>query len=193
MSIAAVIAAIAVPSATSELRDYRLSSDASSVAGVLNVTRMKAASQYAPYRLNLYTDTGTYTVERLCGATPSSIDANCTTAYNPFTTPQLDPAIGTQYIAPGDSYLACHPAAVTAYPGSVASDPSGCPGVGPNPIRIYFNTRGSPVDGAGNPLTTGVVLYITNQNNMVDAVTISIGGRAAVWSWNAGGGYWSMR
>lgn len=193
IAVVAVIAAIALPSATSALQGYRLNSDAGAIANVLNVARMKAASQYAPYRLNIYTDTGTYTLEKLCGSTPSTSDANCTSRYNSFTTPQIDPAFGTQNIAQGDTYLACHPSSVTAYPSSVTADPTGCPGAGPNPIQIYFNTRGSPVDNTGSPLATGVVLYITNQNSLVDAVTVSIGGRAAVWTWSPGSSLWSMR
>ena len=59
---------------------------------------------------------------------------------------------------------------------------------------MYFNTRGAPVDNTGNPLANGgTALYIANQNNMVDAVTTSLGGQAAIWTCPVNCGNWTMR
>lgn len=186
-----IIAAIAIPAAYSSLKGYRLHSDATALASYLNVARMKAASQYAPYRMVVNIAGGTYTLEQLCGMTPSTADAACTGAsapYQPHTTPMLEG--GTQYISAGNTFSSCRPSSITGsvYPGTITADPSPCP----DPLYFYFNTRGSPVDNIGNPLSNGGdVIYLYNQNNLVDAVTVSIGGRVSVSSWS--GSAWVVR
>ncbi len=188
VSIAAIIGALALPSALTALQGYRLHSDASGIASVFNVARMRAAAQYAPYRLNIQISSGTYTMEKLCGNTPTTVDSACTTAYAAFTTPQIES--GTQYVVQGDTFSSCRPKGITAYPGTVTADPSGCP----TSLQFYFNTRGAAVDSSGSPLSNGgAVLYITNQNNLVDAVTISVGGRVTVWNWSSSATQWYLR
>jgi prepilin-type N-terminal cleavage/methylation domain-containing protein len=196
IAILGIVIAMALPSLSNSLTDYRLHSDASAVASLLNVSRMKAASQYAPYRLDISPSHGTFVLERLCGNTPSGGtggDSNCTSGYNPFTTPSYDGS-GTQYVALGDAFSSCLPAGPSVYPGTITADPSGCPGSPPDPLPIYFNTRGSPVDGTGSPLSNGgVAVYLKNQNNMVDAVTVSVGGRVTVWNWDVNANKWFTR
>ncbi|PYV23608.1 MAG: hypothetical protein DMG24_13550 [Acidobacteria bacterium] len=88
-----IIAALALPFALNSLGDYRLNSDAVEISSFINVAPVKAASQYAPYRMNVNVSAGTYALEKLCGNTPSSgtgSDSNCTSAYKPFTTPNYD-------------------------------------------------------------------------------------------------------
>jgi prepilin-type N-terminal cleavage/methylation domain-containing protein len=199
MLIMAIITMIALPSALNSLKGYRLHSDATAIASYLNVARMKAASQFAPYRLVVYPNTvpSSYVMERLCGSTPAtapgdpsmnpSFDANCTGPYQPFTTAQLEG--GTQYASSGNTFSACRPTLITGsqYPGTIT-------GATPcsDPLYIYFNTRGSPVNGTGNPMSNGgTVLYIQSQNKLVDAVTVSIGGRVATYMW--GGTGWGLR
>jgi hypothetical protein len=61
-------------------------------------------------------------------------------------------------------------------------------------LQLYFNTRGLAVDSTGNPLSNGgAVLYLSNQNNLLDAITVSMGGRVAVWNWGPESGQWFMR
>ncbi len=196
IAILGIIIGMALPSAANSLRDYRLHSDASAISSWLNLARMKAASQYAPYRLDISASAGTFMLERLCGNTPSSgagSDANCTSAYRPFTTPNYDLS-GTQYASQGDTFLSCLPPGISAYPGAITADPAGCPSAGPDPLQIYFNTRGAPVDGTGNPLSKGGgAVYVENQNNLVDAVAVSVGGRVTVWNWDAKAGKRFMR
>lgn len=183
-----IIAAIAIPAAYNSLKGYRLHSDATAIASYLNVVRMKAASQYAPYRLVVNVGGGTYTMEKLCGLTTTTVDSACTTPYQAFTTPQLEG--GTQYISQGNTFSSCRPSSITGsvYPGTIIADPSPCP----DPLYMYFNTRGSPVNNTGSPLTNGGdVLYLRNQNNLVDAVSVSIGGRVSVSSWS--GSAWVVR
>jgi len=196
--ILGIIAAVALPSALNSLKNYRLHSDATALSGYLNVARMRAAAKYAPYRVIVNISARTYTMERLCGMTPSSVDPACTASpgisapYAQFTTRQFEG--GTQYAMLGDSFLSCRPSGVTVLPGAITADAAGCPSGGPDPVQIHFNTRGLPVDSAGNPLTNGgAIIYLSNQNNLVDAITISMGGRVAVWNWDPGTSQWFMR
>jgi prepilin-type N-terminal cleavage/methylation domain-containing protein len=186
----AIIVAIALPQAISALKDYRLHSNATAISSYLNVARMKAASQYAPYRMVINVSAGTYTLEELCGAKTSTDDAACngTNYYTPLSSPKL--VGGTQYIDTGITLNSCRPTSITGtlYPGTITGDLSPCP----DPLYFYFNTRGSPVDSTGNPMTNGGdVVYMTSQNGLVDAVTVSLGGRVSVSTWS--GSAWSVR
>jgi len=190
--IMGIIVALALPTALSTVRDYRVNSDATAIATYLNAVRMRAASQYAPYRLNIQDPTqgtGTYSMERLCGSTQSSVDASCTGPYQPYTTRVID--LGTQYLNAGDSFSSCRPSGVTVFPlSTITTDPSGCPTL----MQFYFNTRGLPVDSSGNVLANGGnVVYIQNQNKLTDAVTVSLGGNVAIWTWSPGKHAWSLR
>ena len=188
IAVLAVVAATGVPSVLNSLRDYRLHSDLSTVASLCNVARLRAAAEFAPYRVNISVTAGTYSVEKLCGNTSSSVDAACTSAYAAFTTPQIE--YGTQYVLPGDTLVSCRPSGPSTYPGTITADPSVCP----NLVQFYFNTRGTPTDNAGNPLTNGGdVIYMTNPNSMIDALTLSVGGRASVWNWDTSGSQWYLR
>jgi prepilin-type N-terminal cleavage/methylation domain-containing protein len=200
MLIMAILTAITVPFAVNALKGYRLHGDATAISSYLNVVRMKSASQYAPYRLVVNTDKGTYIMERLCGNTPNiapgdpsripAFDANCAGAnpsYQVFSAPQLEG--GTQYISQGNTFWACRPPSIVgaSYPGTIV-------GATPcaSPVYMYFNTRGSPVDNTGQPLGNGGnVLYISNQNNLVDAVTVSLGGRVSTFMREGTG--WGVR
>ncbi|MDE3178935.1 MAG: prepilin-type N-terminal cleavage/methylation domain-containing protein [Acidobacteriota bacterium] len=191
IAIALTIAALSVPHVISEVRAYRLNSGASALAGYGSMARMKAASQFAPFRLNIDTTSGTFSMEKLCGDTPSSSDSNCSGGVNPysqFTIPAIE--LGTQYIPSGDSLLSCRPSGVSAYPGDITADAAGCPAV----MQVYFNTRGVPVNNAGGPIANGgTAVYLSDGNGLVDAVTFSLGGRVAVWTWSSSSSQWLMR
>jgi prepilin-type N-terminal cleavage/methylation domain-containing protein len=189
--IMGIIIAIALPMANNALKGYKLHADATSISSYLNVVRMKAASQYKPYRLIVNTGAGTYTMEKLCGDTPTSgadSDANCTGPYQEFTAPVYEG--GTQYVSQGNTFSSCRPSFIsgTLYPGTITADLSPCP----DPLYIYFNTRGSPVNSTGGVIGNGgVVLYIYNQNNLTDAITVALGGRVSISSWS--GSAWVVR
>ncbi len=183
------LAAMSLPSALSSVRGYRLHSDATAIASTFNIAQVRAASQYSPYRLVVNISAGTYMLEKLCGTTPSTTDAACTgSGYLPFTTPQYEG--GTQYAQQGNTFSACRPAGITLYPGTVTADPSPCA----DPLYLYFNTRGTPVNSSAGPVVNGgAVLYIQNQNGLADAVTASPGGRVSVWTWSSGSTQWASR
>jgi len=181
--IMGVTAAMSFPAALSALQGYRLHSEASGIAGYLNLAQMHAASQYAPHRVLINVTAGTYMLEKLCGMDPA-----CTGAYQSYATPQYED--GPQYIQQGNTFSTCRPTGISVWPQPITADPTGCP----NPFYIYFNTRGTPVDSSGNPLGNGgAALYITGQNGLVDAVTASPGGRVSVWAWNSLSTQWISR
>jgi len=188
LAVMGIIAAFALPSAFVALRNYRLHSDASTIASYANVTRMRAAARFAPYRINVDVPSGSYVMERLCGNTPSSLDSACTSAYAAFTSRQFEQ--GPQFITRGNQYSSCRPSGITAFPGTITSDPPSCPSL----AQIHFNTRGLPVDNVGQPLTNGGgVIYLLSESGLVDAVTVTIGGRVTVWNWDPGASRWMMR
>jgi type II secretory pathway pseudopilin PulG len=183
------IVAMAIPQAYQAVKSYRLHADASSLAAQMNVARMRAASQYKPYRVVINTAAGTYWREELCAATSASVDAACTSPYKARSTAVIEG--GTQYAMEGDVYASCRPASISsAYPGTIQADPNPCP----DPLYVYFNTRGAPVDNTGNPLGNGGrVVYLRNQNNLVDAVTVTIGGAVTTWNWDTASSSWLRR
>jgi prepilin-type N-terminal cleavage/methylation domain-containing protein len=190
VTVAGIAAAMVIPQAYHAVRAYRLHADASALADQLNIARMRAASQFAPYREVVNASFGTYLREKLCGDTSTSTDSACTSAYNAQTTAGIEG--GTQYAMEGDSFSSCRPSFLTTstYPGTIQADPNPCQ----DPIEIYFNTRGAPVDSSGNPLGNGgAVIYVRNQYNLVDAVTVSIGGAVNVWNWDTATSFWLRR
>ncbi len=189
--IMGVTAAMSLPAALSALQGYRLHSEASGIAGYLNLAQMQAASEYAPHRVVINVAAGTYMLEKLCGTTPSSVDVSCTSGYASFSTPQYEDR--TQYIQQGNTFSSCRPTGISVFPQPIIADPAGCP-TPPDPFYIYFNTRGRPVTSIGDPLGNGgAALYITGQNGLVDAVTASPGGRVSVWNWSPSGTQWISR
>ena len=62
-----VITAMAIPQAYQAVKAYRLHADAGSLATQLNIARMRAASQFEPYRMVINISAGTYWREQLCG------------------------------------------------------------------------------------------------------------------------------
>jgi len=191
VSIIAVISAMAIPMAIREVANYKVHADATSISSWLNAARMKAASQFAPYRLNVYVSSGNYVLEQLCGS--NTTDASCTgsgaTAYTAYSSPLYDNS-GTQYLSAGDTFSSCRPSGATAFPGAITADPSPCP----DPLRLYFNTRGAPVDSSGNPLTNGgAVVYVQNSNKLLDAIVVTLGGQVTTWTYSPVSSRWSLR
>lgn len=166
IAIIGIIAAFALPSAINFVKGYRLHAMASSIAAQLNVTRFRATSQYTPYRLRVDPTTGTSTRERL------------TTAYG---SPQAEES---QPLDRGVQFLSSCP--VSAKPGTIGSSVTAA-----SPA-VYFNTRGLPVDSSGIA-TNNSVIYLANDNNLYDAVTVSLGGKVTVWNYSAGTGTWVAR
>ncbi len=166
IAIIGVIAAFALPSAITFVKGYKPHANASAIASQLNVTRFRATSQYTPYRLNVNVAAGTTTRDRL------------TTSY---ASPQTE---DTQYLDRGVRFLTTCP--VSAKPGNIGSSVTAASSA------IYFNTRGLPVDSSGITYNNSVV-YLANDNNLYDAVTVSLGGKVGLWNYNVGTSTWVAR
>ena len=166
ISIIGIIAVMALPSAWTFVKGYRLHADASAIHNQLNVTRFRATSQFTPYRLSITASTGTYSMDRM------------STTY---ASPSSEVSLG---LSQGISFLTTCP--VSAKPGNIPSS------VTAGSTAVYFNTRGLPVTNTGTPTNTNV-LYLKNDNNLYDAVTVSLGGRITVWNYNVATTTWIAR
>ena len=166
IAIIGVIAAFALPSATAFVKGYRLHADASAIASQLNVTRFRATSQYTPYRLNVTASSSLYSMDRM------------NTTYG---SPAAEIILG---LSQGVSFLSACP--VSATPGTIPSSFT------TSSAAIYFNTRGLPVNTSGTPTNLNVV-YLKNDNNLYDAVTVSLGGRITIWNYNVATSTWIAR
>ncbi len=202
VSALCVIAAIAVPRASNSIYNYRLHSDASQMAGFLNVERMRATTQGAPYALDV--NANNYAIEQLASITYDPLATPSTITYTSRSPVRYDCGLFAedgvqcfQYLASGDSITNCRPTGVSAYPAPVTGDPSSCG----TPFQIYFNTRGLPVDVHGNALsgTGGTAIYLMSTDPLsrrvalIDAVTVSAGGAVQIWNWNPSTSAWVRR
>ena len=184
--IMGIVVAIAIPQALTAVKAYRLHSDAAALAGQLSVTRFRATSQNAPYRLVITTSAipHTFDTERLCGGTSSSTDSACTTIYSPRTNPIEG---GTIPINQGNTFTTTNPGGTTSFPGTITAAAAAA-------TTFHFNTRGMPVNSSGNPLSSGgAVVYITNNSNLTDAIVVSIGGQISTYQWRPSTSTWMAR
>ena len=190
LAVAVIIIAVAVPQSLKSVRNYRLHADATSVVSYLNLTRMRAASQYVPYRLDFDPAANTYRVEQLASVqyNPIPTSTPSSSAYS-----AQSPAVyeyGMQYLSTGNSFANCRPSGIAVYPSPITADPSTCTGA----FQVYFNTRGTPVDSSGNTLSNGgLAIYLTATNGLMDAITVSASGAVQVWNWSPGSSTWTSR
>ena len=183
--IIGLIAAMALPQALNGVKAYRLHSDAAAFTAQLNLSRFRATSQNTPYRIRISTSSSPheFAMERLCGATPSSVDSSCTSAYQARTSGIEG---GIQPIGRGNIFTTTNPGGTTAYPGTITG--------GSASTAFYFNSRGMPVDSGGNPLANGgAVVYLTNGSSLTDAIVVSVGGRVSTYQWNPATSAWALR
>jgi Tfp pilus assembly protein FimT len=165
--IMGIIAAFALPNAMNFVRAYRLHADASAIASQLNVARFRATSQYTPYRISFNFPANSFTMDRL------------DTSYG---SPKTE--FGAQPLSRGITLLPKCP--VAAKPGNVSAT------FEESSSAINFNTRGLPVDASANPTNNNVV-YLQNDFNLYDAVTVSLGGQISIWTYSATAKTWTRR
>ncbi|MCZ6515532.1 MAG: prepilin-type N-terminal cleavage/methylation domain-containing protein [Acidobacteria bacterium] len=171
MVVIGIISVFAIPQGLVAVRGYRLHSSTSAVAAQLSLTRFRATAQFAPYRLSFTSGQRTFMMQRL------------TSSYA-VPTGGEDSEEEQQFLSQGVSFLATKPTA--AKPGPVTVDTGA--------TAVYFNTRGVPVDSSGDPVTNGgYAIYLENEDDLYDAITISIGGRVSLWGWDSIGGSWTRR
>lgn len=189
-----IIVAFAIPQAVVAMRGYNLHTDAAKVSAQINMTRFRATSQYAPYRMKIDTSTTppSIAIERLCGdktQSPASSDSACTptaaTAYTSFSTPRYE--LGTQYISQGDEFTTTNPGGTTL-PGTITDNAAAT-------TSFYFNTRGMPATNDGSPVANGGVMVFVRGTkiNLTDAVVVSAAGGIAIYTWDAANSKWIRR
>ena len=183
--IMGLIAVIAIPQVLDGVKAYRLHSNAAALGSQLNLARFRATSQNTPYRVQIEMAAAPhrFSMDRLCGATPTSTDSSCTAPYVARTG---GTEFGPQPVELGVSFITTNPGGTTSFPGTIT---------GGSPTTVfYFNTRGMPVDSSGNPLTNGgAVIYLTNGMSLTDAIVVSVGGRVGTYQWKPSSSTWALR
>ncbi|MBI4167109.1 MAG: prepilin-type N-terminal cleavage/methylation domain-containing protein [Acidobacteria bacterium] len=183
--IIGLIAVMALPGALTGVKAYRLHSNATALSTQLGMARLRATSQNTPYRVQIAMAAAPhqFSLDRLCGTTPVSVDSNCSAPYQARTG---GTEFGPQPVDLGVSFITTNPGGTSSYPGTITG--------GTASTVFYFNTRGMPVDSTGNPLTNGgVVIYLTNGLNLTDAVVVSVGGRVSTYQWMPSTSTWTLR
>ena len=161
-----IMASVGVPTFLTSLKNFRIDSDARSMASHLGMAKLKAAAGFTHTRFYADSNDGTYRVEAWQRASsrwatlagPFKYQGNNTLGYGSRTTPPS----GTQ------TSLAQAPECLTT---------SGKPI--PGTVCVVFNSRGWPIDNSGN-LTGDDAVYLTNSSR-VYGVTVSAIGSIATW------------
>ena len=168
MAIAGVVAAMAIPATTRTLADFRLHGDARSLHNLLGVAKMRAAAKYTKtrvyvdfaaetYSLQIWDKTGAGAWVTEGATTGLSIDADF--AFDGLATP------------PPSTQAAIQQATACLDDADAPIANTGC---------IVFNSRGIPVNAAGNPDGNGA-LYLTDHATGVYAITISMTPLVRLW------------
>jgi prepilin-type N-terminal cleavage/methylation domain-containing protein len=147
--------------ATFRTEHVRLSSDADAIKSRFYVARLRAANQFTRARVTIDPAARMFTIERFDRAN-STWEAE---GPAHLLSPGVDFGFGPATNAP--------PALGTL----------------DQTLQVVFNSRGVPVDAGGSPTGTHAV-YVTNQQ-MTLAITVSVGGRIAIWRFAPAG--WSER
>jgi prepilin-type N-terminal cleavage/methylation domain-containing protein len=168
LAIAGVIAAMALPSATTVLADLRLHNDARAIHNLLSLAKMRAAAKFT--RVRLYCDLGaeTFVLQDWDGTAKTwvaeegaqTLSPNVDFDFNGLATPPTD----TQ--DPIGLAAACK-----ADDGATDVANTSC---------IVFNSRGIPVNSIGDPDGNGAI-YVTDHSTGVYGVTVSATPLVRLW------------
>jgi prepilin-type N-terminal cleavage/methylation domain-containing protein len=184
LGIVGVVAAMAVPSTARTLADLRLSGDARGVHNAVALAKMRAAAHYTRERLYVDRTTNTYHLEFWDKTGGSGGTGDWTDEVDPSVSLQTGVNFGFGSIATAppstQSALAMSPPCQTR----TGSDIS-------NTSCIVFNSRGIPIDGAGN-ITGNSALYLTDGTSTY-GVTLSATPLIRLWWSKAGAAGWVKR
>lgn len=179
LGIVGVIAAMVVPQTGRTLADLRLSGDARGVHNAVALAKMRAAAHYTRERLYVDRTTNTYHLEfwdKAAGDWADEVDPTVTLQSG------VDFGFGDIATAPPStqSSLAMSPPCKT----KTGTDIS-------NTSCIVFNSRGIPIDGAGN-ITGNSALYLTD-GSATWGVTLSATPLIRLWWSKADDAKWVKR
>jgi prepilin-type N-terminal cleavage/methylation domain-containing protein len=169
IAIAGVIGAMAIPATTRTLADFRLHGDARSLHNLLGVAKMRAAAKYTKTRV--YVDLGaeTYFLQ-----TCDKTTVPCTWVTEGATTPlstDADFAFDTLATPPPSTQPVMQQASTCVDEAGADINNTAC---------IVFNSRGIPINAAGNPDGTGA-FYLTDHSTGVYSITISMTPLVRLW------------
>lgn len=155
LGVMLVVASMALLPAQQLLAGYALSNDARNLAAQLALARMRAAASFTQMRLVVDPLAGTYHMETYDRSAQSFVR-----------------------VGPDDALSQGNAFSV----GSVGS-PAGEQQVLQLSTSVIFNSRGMPVDPAGNP-TGNTAFYLTDNRGDYWAVTVSAAGGIFLWEYD---------
>ena len=181
IALLGLVSAMALPMADVSARAFRIKGDAQSIANMVSLAKMRAASRFSRARIRADLNANTFTLEvwnKTAGAwevdggdTRLSRGVRFGFAGLAAPPPNTQVAIGQSPQCTGTNSL------TTDFIGGTAC--------------IVFNSRGIPVDPAGAPMG-GNALYITD-NSGVYATTITATPLVRQWWSNAAAAGWVQR
>ena len=169
VAIAGIIAAVALPSTSRTLADYRLRGDARAIHNMIGVAKMRAAARFTRVRLYVDLDTSSFKMQYWDkdAVPPDWVDEGGLTTLSTgigFDTGAMDvPPPNTQ------NALGQSPNCLDKDGAAIAN--TGC---------IVFNSRGLPVDPNGAPYGNSA-FYLTDWDTGVYAITLSATPLVRLW------------
>jgi Tfp pilus assembly protein FimT len=191
IAMSVIITAIAVPSYLNTASYFRAAGDLRSITALVAQAKMRAAGDFTHARV--YADLANNTYQLQVWSKTGSCWFSDTDPTSACLTYSLSAPSGTVFpLAQGDTFglggLTSGPTAGQ----TTAAQATGCLNNGTTTIGntacIMFNSRGIPIDNAGQPVATGA-LYLTN-GRLVDVVTVSATGSIQSWSSPKGAANW---
>lgn len=151
MAVIAIAAAMALPSTESTLRGYRLSNDGRAIADVIGMAKMRAASRFTRTRVYVDRAARSYRLEIWNKGTAAweadegvrQLSAGVTFGFGSLTAAPTDTQDSIGFSAPCTNANSLTAGAISG---------TAC---------VVFNSRGVPVNGAGDPIGDNG-LYITD-------------------------------
>jgi Tfp pilus assembly protein FimT len=156
LSLALIVAVIAIPSLHRTLEAYRGTSAIHGIAGQLALSRMRAGSDFTRTKLVIDTTNKTYVRQ----------------VYNK-TSSTYEPEGGTQYLGQGVSFGF----------GPITT-PAGGQSTISQTAEIIFNSRGIPITNGGTPIGS-YVIYLNNDAGTYYAASVNTTGQIRTWKYSA--------
>jgi len=188
LAVVVVVTAMAVPSAVNMIYNIRIRNDARAIVGMIEITRMRAASNGAHVAVVCSKSAGAY----LCATRERRINDS---AFVTGSNPAVGALTGTLALAPppgangvGDSSVTTNGAkvqyGVTAYNCNVmVFNSRGLPIYDAAAASLYDNStcKGSAVDGSRK---TDNAIYLSGAKGRYMAVSVDANGTPSIWNWN---------
>jgi prepilin-type N-terminal cleavage/methylation domain-containing protein len=167
IAIAGVVGAMAIPATTRTLADFRLHGDARSLHNLLGVAKMRAAAKYTKTRVYVDLAAETYSLQTWDKTGGAWVTEGATTLLS------TDADFGFDALAtpPPSTQPVMQQASACLDDAGADINNTAC---------IVFNSRGIPINAAGNPDGTGA-FYLTDHSTGVYSITISMTPLVRLW------------